>query len=71
LLVCNKSGNRLTQAYISRIVENILISAGIRKEKNGAHMLRHTLCLIKSVKYISYHIFNLIFYKKIKHYISS
>ena len=42
LLVCNKSGNRLTQAYVSRIVENILISAGIRKEKNGAHMLRHS-----------------------------
>ncbi len=41
-LVCNKSGKRLTQAYVSRIVENILISAGIRKEKNGAHMLRHS-----------------------------
>jgi len=42
LVVCNKSGNRLTQAYVSRIVEKILISCGIRKEKNGAHMLRHT-----------------------------
>lgn len=42
LLVCNQKGNRLTQAYISRVVENILISTGIRKEKNGAHMLRHS-----------------------------
>lgn len=38
----NKKGKQLTQAYVSRIVENILLSAGIRKEKNGAHMLRHT-----------------------------
>jgi len=42
ILVCNQKGDRLTQAYVSRIVENILISAGIRKEKNGAHMLRHS-----------------------------
>ncbi len=42
LLFCNKSGKKLTQAYISRIVEKILLSAGIKKEKNGAHMLRHT-----------------------------
>ncbi len=42
LLFCNKFGNKLTQAYISRIVEKILLSAGIKKEKNGAHMLRHT-----------------------------
>lgn len=41
-LFVNKKGERLTQAYISRIVEKILLSAGIRKEKNGAHMLRHT-----------------------------
>lgn len=46
LLVCNKAGNRLTQAYVSRIVENILISAGIRKEKNGAHMLRHSFATL-------------------------
>lgn len=46
LLVCNKSGNRLTQAYISRVVEKILISAGIRKEKNGAHMLRHSFATL-------------------------
>lgn len=42
LLFVNKNGGKLTQAYISRIVEQILLSAGIRKEKNGAHMLRHT-----------------------------
>jgi integrase/recombinase XerD len=46
LLVCNQKGNRLTQAYVSRIVENILISAGIRKEKNGAHMLRHSFATL-------------------------
>ena len=42
LLFCNKFGKKLTQAYVSRVVETILLSAGIRKEKNGAHMLRHT-----------------------------
>ncbi|MEA1914317.1 MAG: tyrosine-type recombinase/integrase, partial [Campylobacterota bacterium] len=42
LFLCNNKGAVLTQAYVSRIVEKILISAGIRKEKNGAHMLRHT-----------------------------
>ena len=41
-LLINKKGTRLTQAYVSRIVEQILFKAGIRKEKNGAHMLRHT-----------------------------
>ncbi len=46
LLVCNQKGNRLTQAYVSRIVENILIYAGIRKEKNGAHMLRHSFATL-------------------------
>ena len=42
LLLCNQKGNTLSQAYISSIVEKILLSIGIRKEKNGAHMLRHT-----------------------------
>lgn len=46
LLVCNQKGERLTQAYVSRVVENILISAGIRKEKNGAHMLRHSFATL-------------------------
>lgn len=45
-LVCNQKGNILTQAYISRIVEQILLSIGIRKEKNGAHMLRHTFATL-------------------------
>ncbi len=41
-LFVNKKGTPLTQAYISRIVSQILFKAGIKKEKNGAHMLRHT-----------------------------
>lgn len=46
LLFVNKKGTALTQAYISRIVEQILFKAGIRKEKNGAHMLRHTFATL-------------------------
>ncbi len=46
LLFCNKKGKLLTQAYISRIVEKLLLSAGIRKDKNGAHMLRHTFATL-------------------------
>ena len=41
-LFVNRNGGKLTQAYVSRLVEQILFGAGIRKEKNGAHMLRHT-----------------------------
>jgi len=41
-LFCNRYGDPLTQAYISRMVSNVLEYAGIRKEKNGTHMLRHT-----------------------------
>ncbi|MDD3056134.1 MAG: tyrosine-type recombinase/integrase [Aliarcobacter sp.] len=51
LLVCNQKGERLTQAYVSRIVENILISASIRKEKNGAHMLRHSFATLLYAKH--------------------
>lgn len=51
LLICNAKGNRLTQAYVSRQVENILISAGIRKEKNGAHMLRHSFATMLYLKH--------------------
>ena len=51
LLVCNQKGERLTQAYISRTVENILISVGIRKEKNGAHMLRHSFATLLYAKH--------------------
>ncbi len=50
LLFCNKKGTPLTQAYVSRIVEKILMSAGIRKEKNGAHMLRHTFATMLYLK---------------------
>lgn len=46
LLFCNKKGTPLTQAYISRTVEKILLSAGIKKQKNGAHMLRHTFATL-------------------------
>ncbi|MCR4942411.1 MAG: tyrosine-type recombinase/integrase [Campylobacter sp.] len=45
-LFVNRKGGRLTQAYVSRIVEQILFKAGIRKEKNGAHMLRHTFATL-------------------------
>ena len=50
LLFCNKKGTPLTQAYVSRIVERILMDAGIRKEKNGAHMLRHTFATMLYLK---------------------
>jgi integrase/recombinase XerD len=46
LLFCNLKGDKLTQAYISRLVEQILLSVGLRKEKNGAHMLRHTFATL-------------------------
>jgi integrase/recombinase XerD len=36
----------MTQAYVSRIVEQVLFQAGIRKAKNGAHMLRHTFATL-------------------------
>ena len=42
----NKDGKPLTQAYISRLVEQVLLKAGIRKEKNGAHMLRHSFATL-------------------------
>jgi integrase/recombinase XerD len=46
LLLCNAKGKALTQSYISRVVEKVLINAGIRKEKNGAHMLRHSFATL-------------------------
>lgn len=45
-LFINKKGTPLTQAYVSRIVEQILFKSGIRKQKNGAHMLRHTFATL-------------------------
>lgn len=46
LLFCNQKGKKLTQAYISRLVEQILTSCSLRKDKNGAHMLRHTFATL-------------------------
>ncbi|AJC87682.1 integrase/recombinase [Campylobacter insulaenigrae] len=46
LLFVNRNAKALTQAYVSRIVEQILFKAGIRKQKNGAHMLRHTFATL-------------------------
>lgn len=46
LLFCNAKGEALTQSYIYKNVENILLQAGIRKEKNGAHILRHSFATL-------------------------
>ncbi len=46
LFFCNQKNTKLTQAYIGRLVEQILLSIGIRKEKNCAHMLRHTFATL-------------------------
>lgn len=41
-----RGSHGITQAYVSRFVEAVCLSAGIRKEKNGAHMLRHTFATL-------------------------
>lgn len=46
LLFCNHKAKKLTQAYVSRIVEQVLLTNGIRKEKNGTHMLRHSFATL-------------------------
>jgi len=46
LLFQSRTGKPLTQAYVSYIMEKMLLVAGIRKEKNGAHMLRHTFATL-------------------------
>ena len=46
LLFCNQKGTPLSQAYMYTTVEKILLDAGIRKEKNGSHMLRHTFATL-------------------------
>ncbi len=38
----SRTAKPLTQSYVSYIMDKILLKAGVRKEKNGAHMLRHT-----------------------------
>jgi integrase/recombinase XerD len=42
LLFSSRTGKKLTQPYVSYIMDKILTNAGIHKDKNGAHMLRHT-----------------------------
>lgn len=46
LLFQSRTGKPLTQAYVSYIMDKMLFTAGIRKEKNGAHMLRHTFATL-------------------------
>lgn len=46
LLFCNQKGKALSQAYIYKNVENILHYTGIKKEKMGAHMLRHSFATL-------------------------
>ncbi|MFP6049827.1 tyrosine recombinase XerH [Helicobacter pylori] len=46
LLFCNQKGNTLTQAYLYKQVERIINFAGLRREKNGAHMLRHSFATL-------------------------
>lgn len=46
LLFQSRTGKPLTQAYVSYVMDKILLQAGIRKEKNGAHMLRHTFATL-------------------------
>ncbi len=42
LLFCSRTAKKLTQPYVSYVMDKILTNANIRKDKNGAHMLRHT-----------------------------
>ncbi len=46
LLFCNQKGSALTQAYLYKQVERIINFAGLRREKNGAHMLRHSFATL-------------------------
>lgn len=45
-LFINKKLNVPAQSYIYVIIENLLLSAGIRKAKNGAHLLRHSFATL-------------------------
>ena len=42
LLFCSRTNKPMSQQDVSYIMNKILLYAGIKKEKNGAHMLRHT-----------------------------
>lgn len=46
LLFQSRTGKPLTQGYVSYVMDKMLLYAGIRKEKNGAHMLRHTFATL-------------------------
>ncbi|GAA7384993.1 tyrosine recombinase XerH [Helicobacter pylori] len=46
LLFCNQKGSALTQAYLYKQVERIINFVGLRREKNGAHMLRHSFATL-------------------------
>ncbi|MCE3046795.1 tyrosine-type recombinase/integrase [Helicobacter kayseriensis] len=46
LLFCNQKGESLSQAYIYKVVDQILSYGGIYKEKMGAHMLRHSFATL-------------------------
>ena len=46
LLFCNKNAKALSQPYIYKVIEGILLSAGIKKEKMGPHMLRHSFATL-------------------------
>ncbi|ETD27116.1 tyrosine-type recombinase/integrase [Helicobacter canis] len=46
LLFCNKNGKPLSQPYVYGIVRKILLNIGIKKEKMGAHMLRHSFATL-------------------------
>ncbi|RDU71011.1 site-specific recombinase [Helicobacter aurati] len=45
-LFVNRKSNVPAQSYIYVIIENLLLSAGIRKAKNGAHLLRHSFATL-------------------------
>ncbi|MCE3039054.1 tyrosine-type recombinase/integrase [Helicobacter anatolicus] len=51
LLFCNKKGNPITQGYFYKIVEKILKYAGIKKEKMGPHLLRHSFATLLYQQY--------------------
>ncbi|WP_066386904.1 tyrosine-type recombinase/integrase [Helicobacter himalayensis] len=50
LIFCNKKGGKLTQARVYQVLGAILAQAGIKKEKMGAHMLRHTFATMLYTK---------------------
>lgn len=45
-LFCNQKGSPMTQAYLYKVIDQILSENGIHKEKMGAHMLRHSFATL-------------------------